>query len=161
MKWLNAPWRLEYILGPKDGDCIFCKMPGEDNDRQNLIIHRAEYNFVILNLYPYNNGHLMVVPYSHKDNIVDLTADELGEMVTLSKNCVEILTGEIKPDGFNIGLNIGTAAGAGIDEHLHMHVVPRWNSDTNFMPVVGNTKVLPQMVLETYDILLDGFKKLR
>lgn len=161
MKWLNAPWRLEYILGPKGGDCIFCKMPSEGNDRQNLIIHRGEHNFVILNLYPYNNGHLMVVPYGHKDNIVDLAADELGEMGTLAKKCVEILTGKIKPDGFNIGLNIGTAAGAGIKEHLHMHVVPRWSGDTNFMPVVGNTKVLPQMVLETYDILSGGFKKLR
>lgn len=161
MKWLHAPWRLEYILGPKEGDCIFCKMPGEDNDRQNLIIHRGERNFVILNLYPYNNGHLMVVPFSHKDDIVDLTPEELGEMGTLTIKCVEILRQKIKPFGFNIGINIGTAAGAGIKEHLHMHIVPRWTGDTNFMPVVGNTKVLPQMVLETYDILLDGFNKLR
>ncbi|MFQ5431324.1 MAG: HIT domain-containing protein [Nitrospinota bacterium] len=161
MKWLNAPWRLEYILGPKEDECIFCKMPKENNDLQNLIIHRGEYNFVILNLYPYNNGHLMVVPYSHTDNLVDLGADELGEMGTLTKICVEILTMKIKPEGFNIGMNIGTAAGAGIEEHLHMHIVPRWSGDTNFMPIVGNTKVLPQMVFETYDILLDGFNKLR
>ena len=161
MKWLNAPWRLDYILGPKEGDCIFCKMTKEDNDRQNLIIHRGEHNFIILNLYPYNNGHIMVVPYSHKDDIADLTGDELGEMAALTKKCTEILRQKIKPLGFNIGMNIGSAAGAGIKEHLHMHVVPRWSGDTNFMPVIGNTKVLPQMVLETYDILLDGFKKLR
>lgn len=161
MKWLNAPWRLEYILGPKEEECVFCKMPTEDNDRQNLLIHRGEFNFIILNLYPYNNGHIMVVPYSHKDDIIDLTSDELGEMGTLVKKSVEIIKEAIKPDGFNIGMNIGSASGAGIKEHLHMHVVPRWSGDTNFMPVVGNTKVLPQMVIETYDILFTGFSKLR
>ena len=161
MKWLNAPWRLEYILGPKEEECVFCKMPAEDNDRQNLLIHRGEFNFIILNLYPYNNGHIMVVPYSHKDDIIDLTSDELGEMGTLVKRCVEIIKEAIKPDGFNIGMNIGSASGAGIKEHLHMHVVPRWSGDTNFMPVVGNTTVLPQMVIETYDILFTGFSKLR
>ena len=161
MKWLNAPWRLEYILGPKEEECVFCKMPAEDNDRQNLLIHRGEFNFIILNLYPYNNGHIMVVPYSHKDDIADLTSDELCEMGTLVKRCVEIIKETIKPNGFNIGMNIGSASGAGIKEHLHMHVVPRWSGDTNFMPVVGNTKVLPQMVIETYDILFTGFSKLR
>ena len=161
MKWLNAPWRLKYILGPKEGDCIFCKAPKGNDDRQNLIIHRGEHNFVILNLYPYNNGHIMVVPHRHKDDIADLNGDELAEMVTLTKNCTQILRQTIKPDGFNIGMNIGSAAGAGIKEHLHMHIVPRWTGDTNFMPIIGNTKVLPQMVIETYDILLDGFKKLR
>jgi len=161
MKWLNAPWRLEYILGPKGGDCIFCALPKDDNDRQNLIIHRGEFNYIILNLYPYNNGHLMIVPYSHKDDITGLTSDELCEMGLLTQKCVEIIKEAIKPGGFNIGMNIGSAAGAGIEEHLHMHVVPRWSGDMNFMPVVGNTKVLPQMVLETYDILIDSFNKLR
>lgn len=160
MKPLNAPWRLEYILGPKEEECIFCALPKEDTDRQNLIIHRGKLCFVILNLYPYNNGHLMVVPFAHKSELTDLTDEELSEIGALTKKSVAILKGRINPGGFNVGLNLGEDAGAGIKEHLHMHVVPRWKGDTNFMPVVGGTRVLPQMVHETYDVLADDFKKL-
>jgi ATP adenylyltransferase len=161
MKWMNAPWRIEYILGPKEEDCIFCTLPKNDNDRQNLIIYRGELNFIILNLYPYNNGHLMVVPFRHEYGITDLTVEELGEMGELTKKSVEILKERLNPGGFNIGMNIGDVAGAGIEEHLHMHVVPRWKGDANFMPIIGKTRVLPQMVIETYDRLADAFQKLR
>jgi len=162
MKRLWAPWRLGYILGPKEVECIFCEMSGKgkDKDGESYILHRGELNFIVLNIYPYNNGHLMIVPYRHTDDITNMTEEELAEMGILTKRSVEVLKERFKPQGFNIGMNIGSAAGAGIEEHVHMHIVPRWNGDSNFMPVVGKTKVLPQLIGDTYRHLAEAFKKL-
>jgi len=150
MKILWAPWRIKYILQEKPKGCIFCEKPKENRDEENLILYRAKYNFVIMNLYPYNNGHLMIAPYRHVSTIELLNADELGEMMVLAKACLTLLREVMKPDGFNIGFNIGRVAGAGIEEHVHMHIVPRWNGDTNFMPVIGDVKVIPEALSDTY-----------
>jgi ATP adenylyltransferase len=157
MKRLWAPWRMEYILGAKEDECIFCTKPKGGDDKKNLILFRGEHNYVIMNLYPYNNGHLMVVPYRHTSDITGITREEMNENGRLVQRCVEVLKGSFSPEGYNIGMNLETAAGAGIDEHIHMHIVPRWNGDTNFMPVVGDTRVMPQHISESYDILNKGF----
>jgi ATP adenylyltransferase len=158
MKIIWAPWRLKYILGPKEKECIFCVKPRENEDKKNLILYRGKYNYVIMNLYPYNNGHLMVVPYRHANDILGIANDDSNEMMKITQHCVEILREKFKPQGFNIGMNIGSAAGAGIDEHIHLHIVPRWNGDTNFMPVIGETHVIPQHVQTTYETLADRFR---
>ncbi|MEE8484825.1 MAG: HIT domain-containing protein [Nitrospinota bacterium] len=162
MKRLWAPWRLEYVLSPKEDECIFCCKPKESNDkdRKNLILYRGEHNFIILNLYPYNNGHLMIVPYKHTDVLTTLAPEEMGEMGILTQKSIAVLEKLFTPQGFNVGINIGTAAGAGIKEHVHMHVVPRWEGDTNFMAAIGDTRVMVQHINETYDSLVEGFKKL-
>lgn len=157
MKRLWAPWRMEYILGAKEGECIFCVKPKEKDDKKNLILFRGKHNFIIMNLYPYNNGHLMVVPYRHTSEVVGITGEEMDENGRLVQRCVEVLKKSFSPEGYNIGMNLETAAGAGIDEHIHMHIVPRWGGDTNFMPVIGETRVMPQHIEESYDILLKRF----
>jgi ATP adenylyltransferase len=141
----------------KDDGCIFCTKPVQKTDRDNLILFRGEKTFVILNLYPYNNGHLMVVPYRHTADCCELDEHTTAELWHFVTRCKHILTEAFHPEGFNIGMNMGRAAGAGIDRHIHMHIVPRWNGDTNFMPVVGETKVISQCVLETYDVLAPHF----
>ena len=161
LKRLWAPWRLEYILGKKPDYCVFCKEPREDNDRKNLILYRGERNFVIMNLYPYNNGHLMVIPYKHVEDLSGLPDATLKELMTLTRESCNILREIMNPHGFNIGINIGEAAGAGIKEHLHMHIVPRWNGDKNFMAVVDDVRVIPQQLMESYDQIVKGFKKLK
>ena len=160
---LWAPWRMEYIreIHQEDHGCIFCEKPKEDNDRENLILFRGKKNFIIMNRYPYNNGHLMVVPYEHASDSFDLKDTVALEMWKLTNRCKEALTRAFHPDGFNIGMNIGRTAGAGIDQHIHMHIVPRWNGDTNYMPVIGETKVISQGLLEAYDILKPYFTRLR
>ncbi len=155
MDRLWAPWRMKYIrtLGSEDPGCIFCVKPKQDLDKNNLIVYRGEHCFAILNAFPYNNGHLMVVPYVHTCELSELGGDiakELWDVVTLS---TQVLTEAFHPDGFNVGMNIGRAAGAGIEQHTHIHVVPRWNGDINFMGAVGETKVLSQDLGETYDNL--------
>jgi ATP adenylyltransferase len=157
VKIIWAPWRLDYILGPKDKECIFCTKPRENDDKKNLILYRGRHNFVILNLFPYNNGHLMVVPYKHTNIIEGMDGDEAGEMMRLTQLAVAAVKEVFKPHGFNLGMNLEAAAGAGIDEHIHMHVVPRWNGDTNFMPVVGETRVMPQHIQSTYEALVGRF----
>ena len=162
MENLWAPWRMKYIqtVDKKDEGCIFCTKPQQTEDRNNLILLRGKRCFILMNLFPYNNGHLMVIPYQHTSDILTLpteTAAELWEGVCL---CKQALTAAFRPDAFNIGMNLGRTAGAGIDQHVHMHVVPRWNGDTNFMPVVGKTKVISQGIEETYDQLLPHFKAL-
>jgi len=134
-------------------ECIFCAKPREDRDRENLILARGRAAYVILNLYPYNNGHMMVVPYAHTSELAGLDGGTVGEMWELCRRSVAVLTEAFHPEGFNIGLNVGRVAGAGIDQHLHLHIVPRWNGDTNFMPVVGDTKVISQSLQETWDAL--------
>jgi len=157
MEKLWAPWRMEYILQEKPSGCIFCDKPKQDRDRESLILHRGAGCFVIMNFYPYNNGHLMIVPYRHIADLAALTAAEQSEMMTLLGRCTTILTQQMRPHGFNIGMNLGRTAGAGIDDHLHFHIVPRWNGDTNFMPVTGHTKVLSQGLQESWDSLKPWF----
>jgi ATP adenylyltransferase len=154
---LWAPWRMEYILGEKEKGCIFCTRIKEEDDRKNLILYRGEHNFVIMNRYPYNNGHVMVVPYRHTSELEGLTDLESLEMMKIISKSVEVLRETIHPEGFNIGTNLGSIAGAGIDDHLHFHIVPRWAADTNFMPVVGQTKVISEALLETWERLKEKF----
>ncbi len=157
MKNIWAPWRMEYILGPKEKECIFCVKPREDDYKKNLIVCRGKHNYVMLNLYPYNNGHLMVVPYRHTGDVLGLASDEAEDMMNMVKKCVLALRGAFKPQGFNIGMNLEAASGAGIEEHIHMHVVPRWNGDTNFMSVVADTRVIPQHLQSTYEAIAGHF----
>ncbi len=157
MKTLWAPWRIEYITGEKDNGCIFCNKPKEGNDKENLILFKGETSFIIMNRYPYSNGHLMAVPYRHTNNMSELNGDERLELMNLTTKCIEILD-IMNPDGFNVGMNLGTAGGAGIDDHLHFHIVPRWNGDTNFMPLIGDVKVMPEYLKDTYKTLSEQIK---
>lgn len=162
MDRLWAPWRMQYIqnVDQKDSGCIFCTKPEEDDDRKNLILFRGKSCFILMNLFPYNNGHLMIVPYQHTSDILNLHQEcvsELWSLVCLSK---KVLTNCFKPEGFNIGMNLGRVSGAGIDQHIHMHIVPRWNGDSNFMPVIAETKVISQALWDTYDTLVPVFKSI-
>jgi len=160
MKRLWAPWRMDYIRGPKTKGCIFCAKPGENADRENLILCRGQHCFVMMNRYPYNNGHLMVAPYDHVDTPTQLPADVLLELMQLVNLCVQALKETMLPDGFNIGMNVGAAAGAGIKDHIHMHIVPRWVGDTNYMPVCADTRVIVEGLFERYDQLKPVFDRL-
>jgi len=141
---------MEYIERPSETGCILCQKPGEQNDEASFILYRGQSNFIILNTFPYNPGHLMIAPYRHTANLQDLTDDEAREHFDIVRKSVELLTRALKPAGFNVGLNIGKVAGAGIEEHLHTHIVPRWQGDANFMPVLSNTKVIPEALAATY-----------
>ena len=160
-KRLWAPWRMSYITGieKKFDGCIFCAKPQQDaaHDKDNLLLYRGKTCFILMNLFPYNNGHLMVVPYVHTSDILDLSLHASAELWELIRRCKTALSAVMNPEGFNIGMNLGRAGGAGIDQHIHMHIVPRWNGDTNFMPVVGETKVISQALGDTYDTLLPHF----
>ncbi|HIB61295.1 MAG TPA: HIT domain-containing protein [Candidatus Marinimicrobia bacterium] len=160
MHKLWAPWRIEYIRSEQKEGCIFCDKPNENNDREMLILHRGKHAFVLMNLYPYNNGHLMLAPYSHVDNSNDMSTAERNEIMLLADEAMKILKKTMKADGFNFGANIGRSGGAGIEDHIHYHIVPRWQGDTNFMPVVGHTKVQVQGLQETFDILKPAFDQL-
>jgi len=138
--------------------CIFCDKPKEQWDEENLIVARFDRCFVILNAFPYNNGHLMVVPYRHVPSLLDLTDEELAELMKVTQISERVLRQALNPQGFNIGMNLGRCAGAGIDEHIHIHIVPRWKGDTNFMPVIGETKVLPELLSQTYKKLRPLFE---
>ncbi|MEW6161236.1 MAG: HIT domain-containing protein [Verrucomicrobiota bacterium] len=153
MDHLHAPWRIQYILAPKTpaaagGASLFTQIIQSNDDEQNLVIRRDRTCFALLNKYPYNGGHLMVVPYKQVADLPDLTDEELCDLMKLTRRCEEVLIEVMKPDGFNIGINLGKVAGAGIVEHLHIHIVPRWNGDTNFMPVLAQTTVLPEALME-------------
>jgi len=157
MKTLWAPWRIDYITGGKKEGCIFCDKPKEGNDKKNLILYKGETSFIIMNRYPYSNGHLMAVPYRHINYMPELDHKERLELMNLTTKCIEILK-VMNPDGFNIGMNLGTAGGAGIDDHLHFHIVPRWNGDTNFMPLIADVKVMPEYLEDTYETLSEQIK---
>lgn len=152
-----APWRIEYILGSKEGGCFLCRMFGERRDRENLILKRGKTCAVVMNRYPYNSAHLMVTPYRHLETLKAMNAEERIEMTDLCIEAVEILKAALRPDGFNLGYNLGAAAGAGLKDHIHQHIVPRWTGDTNFMPVLADTRVMPQALLEQYDVLFPLF----
>jgi ATP adenylyltransferase len=150
MEPLHAPWRIEYILAPKQqlDQSLFTRIAQSDDDETNLVIVRGRTCYAVLNRYPYNGGHLMIVPYKQTPDMNGLTDEELADLWKLTRRCVNALAQLIKPDGFNIGINLGKAAGAGITGHLHIHVVPRWQGDTNFMPVIAKTSVVPQALSE-------------
>lgn len=151
MRHLWSPWRLEYLQASRGDGCVFCHAAESNDDRENLVLLRGERVFLILNRYPYNNGHFMVVPYAHVPSLEDMEALALTEMMHLLKRGLAALRATMSPDGFNIGANLGRVAGAGIDEHVHLHAVPRWSGDTNFMPVVGDMRVVPQTWMQAYD----------
>lgn len=157
MKHVWAPWRIEYIRSPKAKGCILCDKPAEKKDAENLILYRGKKNFVILNLYPYNPGHLMVVPYRHISSPEEMTPEERHEHFDIITVCLKALRDEFTPGGFNIGINMGRAAGAGIEEHVHSHIVPRWNGDTNFFTTVGDVRAVPEALADTYQKLKERF----
>jgi len=165
LKQLWAPWRMEFLTSAKgekgDSGCVFCVLPSENRDRENLILHRGSRNFVIMNKYPYNNGHLMVVPNLHLSSLSKLPDEDLGEMMQLTKAATEILHEAYQPEGYNVGMNLGVSGGAGIKDHLHMHIVPRWLGDTNFMPVLAEAKAMPQHLEASYDQLHPLFRRLK
>ena len=143
----------------KDEECIFCVKPRENRDEENLILKRGRYAFIVMNLYPYNNGHVMVSPYRHVASLVDLTDEESLEIMRLVVLSMKVIQRAMNPHGFNIGANIGKIAGAGIAEHVHVHVVPRWAGDTNFMTVISGTKVMPELITDTYKKLVESISK--
>ncbi len=153
MEQLWAPWRMEYIRSDKSGECIFCKGLKGGDDRSNLLLLRGRGSSIMLNRYPYNSGHLMIFPNRHVKDLSLLEGGESTEIMDMLNLSIEVLKKTMNPMGFNIGINMGKCAGAGIEDHLHIHVVPRWEGDTNFMPVIGDTKVISQHLMETYDSL--------
>ena len=158
MEHIWAPWRIEFIQNADKNTCgcFLCQKPKEQDDRSNYILYRGDSNYVILNAYPYNPGHLLVAPYRHIGRVEDLTGSESAEHFNLTRKCVALLTSEMKPAGFNVGMNLGKIAGAGVDDHIHTHIVPRWQGDTNFMTTLADTKVLPEALAATYDKLKKG-----
>lgn len=158
MDKLWAPWRVEYLTKPKSSVCIFC---AEGDDRELLLLKRTPLVRIMLNRYPYSNGHLMVAPSRHTADLGDLSEAEMLGLFQGAALCRDVLARASAPEGFNIGINLGKAAGAGIDDHLHLHVVPRWNGDNNFMTVVADLRVIPEALLATYDRLLPFFAAVR
>jgi ATP adenylyltransferase len=159
MEHLWSSWRLAYVTAGAPEGCVFCRAQGED-DPDPLIVFRGTLCFVILNLFPYNNGHLLILPKRHIASLVEATREELGEMIELTRRSEIALKEAYAPHGFNIGVNLGKPAGAGILDHLHIHVVPRWNGDTNFMTIVGGTRVLPEELPQTAAKLRPLFERL-
>ena len=157
MEKLWAPWRMEYIEMAKPDGCIFCDKPQESSDDLNYILYRGEKNFVMLNAYPYNPGHLLVTPYRHIANLEELSDEELDEHFKLVSRSLKLLREALSPGGFNIGINMGKVAGGGISEHVHTHIVPRWQGDTNFMTALSDVKVIPEALSKTYKKLKGKF----
>lgn len=160
MKTLWAPWRFAFVTKEKSGECIFCAKPAENDDRKNYIYERRELVFGVLNRFPYNSGHLMIAPYRHVVSFADLRDDEWMGILELLRDTMKVLNDLMHPEGFNLGFNVGKASGAGY-EHLHLHVVPRWSGDTNFMPVLSDTKVIPEHLEETFGRIKDSFRSPR
>jgi ATP adenylyltransferase len=155
-----APWRLAYVKDASkdiEEECIFCAKPAAEDDEASLIVHRGEHSFVMLNLFPYTNGHLMVAPFAHVGRIQDLPAETVAEMMELAQRSMTRLEDVYSPHGYNVGFNQGRVAGAGVEHHIHLHVVPRWGGDTNFMPVIADTRVMPQTLEQSYEALKGAF----
>ncbi|MFA5802194.1 MAG: HIT domain-containing protein [Thermoleophilia bacterium] len=152
-----APWRINYILGEKEEACLFCRVLEEDHDVENLVLHRGRTAFIIMNLYPYNPGHLMVAPNRHVSELELLQPDEAHEIMDLTQKCITALKNTMHPDALNTGFNQGEIAGSSIKEHLHFHIVPRWQGDNNFMPVLADMRVVPQALDDTYKMLSPEF----
>lgn len=157
---LWAPWRIGYVSNAdKEGRCFLCAAGGEKDDRKNLVVRRGEHCFALLNRYPYNNGHVMVAPYAHKADLPELSVAERADMMKLVMEVQAALGAKFKPHGFNIGLNIGAAAGAGVPGHIHAHILPRWTGDTNFVTTVADLKVVSQSLEESYQMLTRHFEE--
>ena len=156
MESLWAPWRIRYILGEKEPGCFLCRKPQENSDATNHVLIRERSGYALLNAWPYSPGHLMVAPYKHTGDLADLATEELTDLMLLTRRCQQLLARAFRPDGFNIGLNLGAAAGAGVLDHVHWHIVPRWNGDTNYMSVLADVRVLPQALDETYQNLVQA-----
>ena len=154
MKIISAGWRMEYIEKDDDGSCIFCRKTEASSDEDSFIVRRGKLAYIIMNVYPYTTGHLMVAPYRHVGRVSDLTGEESTEIMQLVAWGERVLRSALNPDGFNVGMNIGKCAGAGYPNHIHMHIVPRWEGDTNFMPVVSESKVLPETLSDTYSKIM-------
>ncbi len=162
MDYLWTPWRFRYVSDAgKNSECVFCGMvsDGASKDRENLILYRGRFNFVLLNLYPYTTGHVMVAPYAHIADLAELPAETVNEMMALAQRLQRALRDAYHPEGYNVGLNIGRCAGAGVEHHVHLHVLPRWTGDSNFMTVIGETRVEPQELSTTYDKLIGYFRE--
>lgn len=157
MKVMWAPWRMEYILSEKEGECIFCRLNDNEPSAENLMLLKTGTACVLMNRYPYNNGHIMVAPRRHTADFYDLPVGEYGELMEIFRFSLKALEKFMSPEGFNAGLNLGQSGGAGILDHLHWHIVPRWHGDTNYMPVIAGTRVIPESIYETYDKLLPLF----
>ena len=164
MDQLWAPWRMAYIMEAKEGEesdsCIFCEKPQQQKDEENLIVFRSAECYVMLNKFPYNNGHLMIIPYIHEADLPKVSDDILLDMQRVLNKSIRAVSKTMEPHGMNIGLNLGRTAGAGIVDHLHYHLVPRWNGDTNFMPVISGTKVISEALADTWSKLRNEFGRL-
>lgn len=157
MEYIWAPWRMRYVLQKKPEGCFLCEAAQQDNDEENMVLYRGKTGFVIMNLYPYNPGHLLIAPYRHTGLVEELTEAERNEHFELVCRCIKIQKEAMNPAGFNFGANLGSVAGAGLDDHFHSHVVPRWLGDTNYVPVLADLRVVPQAIEETYKILKERF----
>ena len=160
MRQLWAPWRISYIRNKDEKGCVFCSKQKSNNDKNSLILSRGNHSFVLMNLYPYNNAHLLITPYNHVDTTDQLDIETLNEIIWFANESMIIMKKNLNTDGYNFGAIIGAAGGAGIEDHIHFHVVPRWNGDTNFMPVIGETKVQVQGLQDTYSELKIHFDKI-
>ncbi len=162
MKQVFAPWRIEWVEKDKDsGDgCVFCSLPKEEKDSENLILARSSDNYVLMNNYPYNPGHLLIIPYSHIDRYDEIPQEILQDHAWLKQQSLKSLRSSINPDGFNTGMNLGESSGGSIDNHIHTHIVPRWSGDTNFMPVISDTKVIVEALNDTYEKIRKAFLEL-
>jgi len=161
LKVIWAPWRIRYIEMPKPKTCFLCDAAKSKDDSKHYVVYRGNKCFIIMNLFPYNPGHLMIAPYRHVPSIEDLNNDELFDLMMLTKLSLKMLKKAFNPHGFNIGVNIGNVAGAGVEEHVHVHVVPRWSGDTNFMLLLADVKVIPQALEETYRKLKNVLKEFK
>ena len=159
MKVMFAPWRMQYIEGEKPEGCVLCEALRRGEGKEALVLHIAKYSFVMLNRYPYTSGHLMVVPKRHVSDPAQLSTEEYGELAELVRLSLKVIGRAMNPQGFNVGMNLGEAAGAGITDHFHIHVLPRWSGDTNFMSVVGGVRVIPEALYSTFDKLYPLFKE--
>ncbi|HWP46968.1 MAG TPA: HIT domain-containing protein [Candidatus Limnocylindrales bacterium] len=157
METLWAPWRIEYILSDKKKGCLFCTALAEKEDEVHYVLYRGKHSFIMMNLYPYNNGHLMIIPYRHVPYLADLTQEEILDVFSEVQRCETILRKAFHPEGFNMGINIGAVAGAGVKDHIHVHIVPRWGGDTNYMTVIAEVRVIPEHIKSTYRTLLPYF----
>ena len=156
---LYSPWRMRYVAEAKDSKCVFCLEKSKENDKQHLVLYRSKHSFVIMNLYPYNNGHLLVVPNRHVSRLDELSQEESRDFFELLQETVKVIDEEYHPDGMNLGMNIGKAGGAGIEQHLHAHIVPRWEGDANFMTSISGTRVIPEEFEKSFKRLKEQFDK--
>lgn len=154
-----APWRTVYIGKDHGSACIFCEKLNSDQDQENLVVYRGEKAFVLMNLYPYNNGHLLIAPKRHVGDISDLDSEEMLELFSITQKMTAVLRAAFSPEGFNIGVNLGKIAGAGVPGHFHIHIVPRWGGDNNFMPVIGDMRVISEGLELTYKKIMDALKQ--